>query len=211
MRCMIHLLWLLSKQEEDDMKKIVASILICIMLFVFSSCGEKSAANAELDFSEIKSICNIATLECYYHNVAEGIKTKGTGALHLLEQDQKCWIEYTGTVLLGVDGEKVQVKVDGNNITITIPQAKVIRLGYDESENFIVYTSKQLIPLNKITEDEKTDWLKEGQAEMLEVAQNNNVLLNSAQKRAKEIITDYIEQVGAVTNRTYNIIWEEIE
>ena len=32
--------------------------------------------------SQIRSICELATLECYYHNVEKSAKTKGTGLAH---------------------------------------------------------------------------------------------------------------------------------
>ena len=33
--------------------------------------------------SQIRSICELATLECYYHNVEKSAKAKGTGLAHV--------------------------------------------------------------------------------------------------------------------------------
>ena len=36
----------------------------------------------EPDLSQVRSICKLATLECYYHNVAKSNKEAGTGLSH---------------------------------------------------------------------------------------------------------------------------------
>lgn len=38
--------------------------------------------------SQIRSICELATLECYYHNVEKSAKTKGTGLAHVGEKEK---------------------------------------------------------------------------------------------------------------------------
>ena len=42
---------------------------------------------------EVFEISELATLECYYHNVAKSTKTKGTGLTHVGEKERKFWIE----------------------------------------------------------------------------------------------------------------------
>lgn len=52
-------------------KSIISVIMILILAFcAFSGCGQKSAVNSEPDLNQIFSICDLATLKCYYHNVA---------------------------------------------------------------------------------------------------------------------------------------------
>lgn len=61
---------------HKKIKIIVFNMLLCTLCF--SGCGkEKEVA----DFSGITSVCELATLKCYYHNVAsvyKGIHIKTT-------------------------------------------------------------------------------------------------------------------------------------
>jgi len=99
-------------------KKIITLSLIGILLIsLLSGCGKsedkEAAKSTEPDIMQVRSICKLATVECYYHNVAKSEKPAGTGIWHFGEKDRQFWIEYTGTVKLGIDMSKVQMKVNG--------------------------------------------------------------------------------------------------
>lgn len=49
------------------MKRLLIAIFVSITVIIFSGCTEKR----EVDFSKINSVCEMATLKCYYHNVAK--------------------------------------------------------------------------------------------------------------------------------------------
>ena len=57
------------------MKKTVKVLAIITMLGLFCSCGaEKNMADItqmQPELSQMKAISELATMECYYHNVAE--------------------------------------------------------------------------------------------------------------------------------------------
>ena len=54
------------------MLAVLAASGVCL-----TGCAEKKK---EADFSGINSVCELATLKCYYHNVAKG-ETKASGLL----------------------------------------------------------------------------------------------------------------------------------
>lgn len=130
-------------------KKIVmAAILLGLLASLFPSCGksgrqqeiaEESTENLKTpspDISQIRSICELATLECYYHNVAASTKEKGKGISHIGEKDREFWIEYSGVAKLGVNMSKVDMEVNGKDIVITIPKAELLGLSdYTFSED----------------------------------------------------------------------------
>ena len=65
-------------------KKIINLSLIGILLIsLLSGCGKsedkEEAKSTEPDIMQIRSICKLATVECYYHNVAKSEKSAGTG------------------------------------------------------------------------------------------------------------------------------------
>ena len=118
-------------------KKIITLSLIGILLIsLLSGCGKsedkEAAKSTEPDIMQVRSICKLATVECYYHNVAKSEKPAGTGIWHFGEKDRQFWIEYTGTVKLGIDMSKVQMKVNGTDVTVTIPEAEVQQVNVDD-------------------------------------------------------------------------------
>ena len=49
------------------------------------------------ELSQVRAICDLATLKTYYHNVAKIKKDKGW----ILQKDRELWIEYTGMTTIG--------------------------------------------------------------------------------------------------------------
>ena len=117
-------------------------MILCVMSLFLVACTNKNdktkvkmeetqemetAAVLEPDLAQIRSICDLATLECYYHNVAKSTKEKGSGLAHLGEKERKFWIEYTGVVKIGIEMSDVKMDVNGTSVQITIPRAKIFQ------------------------------------------------------------------------------------
>lgn len=163
------------------------------------------------DITQVRSICNLATLECYYHNVAKSTKTAGSGFFHVGEVDRKYWIEYTGTVKIGIDMSKVSMKIHDNKIEIYIPQAKVLSkniLDADFSDDSYFIEEDSWFNKNKITANDQSKVVNNAQEEMVKTVQANKALLLTAQNRAQKLIENYIVQVGKLSNVEYEIEWE---
>ena len=184
---------------------ILVVALSCVMCFC--GCGKEKQT---VDFSGIKSICELATLKCYYHNVAKSEKPAGTGIWHFGEKDRQFWIEYTGTVKLGIDMSKVQMKVNGTDVTVTIPEAEVQQVNVDDdsynSDSYIF--SEDGINKNEITAEDATGAVENARNEMIKTAEENTALLVNAQERAKKMIENYIMQLGETTGTEYQITWK---
>ena len=113
------------------MKKRI-SIYLCVMMLAFSFAGctsEQSEKKPEIELQQIKSIGEFAVLECYYHNVAKSDTTK---KVLWWNTDRRLWIEYTGIVKAGVDVEKIDMKMDGNTLTISLPKAEILSCKVDK-------------------------------------------------------------------------------
>ena len=54
------------------MKKVVAVLLAILLSLSVAACGgkEQELANMEPEVSQMKAICELAVMDCYYHNVA---------------------------------------------------------------------------------------------------------------------------------------------
>ena len=187
------------------MKKIVSFLLVFITLLSISACGtEKTEVKPEL--SQMRAICELATLECYYHNVAKFYE-KGK---NWWDKDKHFWIEYDGIVRIGVDASLITINIDENNtVTITIPEAKVLDCTVN-SESLSADSYIVDVKSAKITANDETNAMAQAESKMLETAKADNALLISAQERAKELLENYVKNIGICVGKQYNIIWEEI-
>lgn len=116
------------------MKKLMC-LLVCAALSVsLVSCGAAEAKpSMEPKISQMKAICELAVMDCYYHNVAKFREENAEGVL-FWQKDKHFWIEYSGVVSLGIDVSQVTVEVDDTLVTITIPEAEVLRCQVDSDK-----------------------------------------------------------------------------
>ncbi len=198
----------------ERMKKRALLLGILLLSFVtVTGCGKK-AEPIKPELVQIRNICDLATLECYYHNVAKSQKTAGSGITHWGEQDRKFWIEYTGIAWLGIDMSKVEMEVSGENIRLTMPKAKVLKIGIDDAtldEDSFIFSKDGFFNKNKITVEEQTDAIQKAQEKMKETVAANEELILTAQKRAETLIENYINHLGDAAGMTYQITWEYLE
>lgn len=185
----------------------------CVILITLLSinclfgCGSQKQ---KPDFSSIKSVCELSTLKCYYHNVATYEKN-AHGLLKVFGSGyKKIWIEYSGIVNLGIDINKVDIsEPDTNNvITIKIPDAEVQSTSLDKSTLSEPVTDKGVF--TKITTEEKTEALSSAQQNMKETAQKDTSLLAQAKEHAKLILQGYINNLGEEFNEEYTIKWVDV-
>lgn len=95
----------------------------------------------EPKISQMKAICELAVMECYYHNVSKFKEEDAEGILWW-KKDKHFWIEYSGIIKLGIDISMVNIEITDTQITIIFPEAKVLECKVDSAsltkESFIV-------------------------------------------------------------------------
>lgn len=190
--------------------KRVAKILLVSVISIccFAGCASEKK---EVDFSGINSVCELATLKCYYHNVAK-VETDASGPFKWLGTGyKKIWTEYSGVVELGIDVNKVSIsKPNGDGVVkITIPDAEILNVDLDETSMSEPITDTGF--LTKITKEEETIALAEAQRNMEETAQANSALLEQAKERAKNLIKGYVKNMGEQIGEEYTVEWVEAE
>lgn len=190
------------------MKKLILLVVTMALSVSLIGCSnQKEVVNKEPEITQIRSICTLATLECYYHNVAKSVKTAGEGIAHVGEVDREFWIEYTGVAKVGIDMSKVSMTIDGSNVEIKIPEAELIgKVDIEESGLNYIFSNDGLNK-NEITVDDETKAINDAQKEMQESIKNNKTLLLNAQSRAQELIENYVVQIGKITGVDYKITW----
>ena len=190
------------------MKKYLSVILIIMMCFSSVSCA-KEIKNIAPETSQMKSICELAVMECYYHNVAKYKEENATGILWW-EKDRHFWMEYAGVVTIGVDTSLMNIEVKDENVTITIPPAKVLGCKVDETtlteDSFIVAQNSA-----KVEAEHQTEAFKSAKDKLESEAKSNFTLLAAAQQRVQKLLEDYVTNIGNSVGKTYKIKWIYLE
>lgn len=200
-------------QEENGENKMKRKKIVCLLvisMLCIGGCGDKNQKKEEeADFSVISSVCELATLKCYYHNVAKS-ETEASGLFKWLGKGyKKIWTEYSGIVELGIDVSKVSVEkptADGV-VKVTIPDAEILSVDLDEDSMSEPLTDTGF--MTEITKEEETEALAEAQNHMEETANENGNLLNQAKERAKSLIEGYVKNVGEQIGKEYTVEWVE--
>ena len=189
------------------MKKCISFLLALILSLSLASCGtgEPDVPEMEPEVSQMKAICELAVMDCYYHNVAKFKEEDAEGFL-FWQKDKQFWIEYSGVVTLGVDVSQVTVDVKDTQVTITLPAAKVLNCKVDSSslteDSFIVADGSA-----SINAEDEVAAFDAAQTKLQETAASDTVLLANAQQRAQSLLEDYVTNVGNVVGKKYTIQW----
>lgn len=191
----------------------IIAIIAIIAIGVVSLIRKKpnqEIIHREPEFAQIAEICEMATLKCYYHNVAE--YKRDPDAIFQYGWFQygykKIWLEYSGIVTVGVDASKIRVeKPDSNGVVdIFIPEAKVFDVSADKES--IADPICDTGYFTEITVEEKAKAFSEAQKNMREAAEADNTILTEARNNAKELIKQYVERIeDPSSNLKYTVNW----
>lgn len=195
------------------MKKILSAILILSLLLC--ACGKANDSNKKDDINpdlmQVRNICELATIECYYHNVAKGEKKAGKGITHIGEKKRKFWIEYDAVAKIGIDMKDVYMEVkDDDTLVITIPKAKI--LGeieiIDIDKDDIIISGDSKYNKNKLTADDQTKAIDISQEEIRENIEQDSTYFVKAQERAQSLIKNYVDKINEASGKKYKIEWK---
>lgn len=184
-------------------------LLVVTVVLCLTGCGKETQT---ADFSGVTSVCELATLKCYYHNVAKAeTEASGIFAKWLKTGYKKIWTEYSGIIEYGIDISQVTVSEPDKNgvVTVTIPDAQVLNVDVDEDSLGIPLTDTGF--LTSITTEEKTTTLAGAQEAMEQQAKENTEMLAQAKARAKTLIEEYIKNVGEGIGEKYTVKWNDME
>lgn len=192
-------------------KKHILGLCMVLLIGSLSGCGQKEEKTTQPDVVQIRSICELATLECYYHDVVKFEEQEDVFFTIGDRGHKKFWIEYSGIVKVGIDMSKVKMSVKEDTITITIPKAEVLSCKVDEKsldpDKYVAKTGW----LTEISSKDEVEAFAQAKEKMEETAKENKTLLLNAQERAKTLIENYVKNMGKLVNKTYIIKWKEIE
>ena len=104
------------------------------------------------------------------------------------------------------------MKVDGNMVTIAMPEAEVLSCDVDETsltkDSF--YSETKGLGSGKVGAEEQSQAFEAAQKEMREVVEQDEALLLQAGDRAKILLENYVKQIADAAGVTYEVRWEAV-
>ena len=192
------------------MKRWISLFLCMVTVVTLVSCGKQEEKNQQPELAQMRAICELAVMDCYYHNVAKYSEENAETILWLWKKDKQFWIEYTGVVTIGIDVAQVDMEVEGEEVTITIPEAQIMscEVGKDSlsEDSFIVAKGSA-----KISAEDQVAAFTVAQKDLEETVAEDTVLLNAARQRAQALLEDYVMNIGQATGKEYSIRWVYLE
>ncbi|MDE7434749.1 MAG: DUF4230 domain-containing protein [Lachnospiraceae bacterium] len=197
-------------------KRLFSVVLAAVFALSLIGCNEKGNQGqsdrdpVNLNLTQMQSVCELATLECYYHNTA---KLESEKEVLWWSTSKKLWIEYSGTVKVGIDISKLDMHVKDNIVTIAMPDAKILSCQIDDSslseDSF--YSETRGLGSGKVDAEDQTRAFQAAQEGMLATVQEDELLLHQAKVRAQTLLEKYVKYIGDAIGIEYEIHWKTIE
>ena len=201
------------------MKKIISISLVIFILFTMIGCSSKKEEiddtkqeTKSIEVKTMREIAELATVECYFHNVAKSDRELDPEWYEFWEKkNMRFWVEYEGIVTIGIDVTKLKVEVSEDNVvTITLPEAVVLDVTVNEES--LTSDSFYFDPdAKKPSPEEQSEAYRQAQQNMKETAENNRTLMINAQDNAKELLENYVKSIGDSMGVEYTIEWVYLE
>lgn len=185
------------------LKKILLCVITLILIFPITTCNRISP---KFDSDEMRNICNLAVMDCYFHNIAKLHKP----AENLMCKEKTIWFEYTAKVKFGIDASLIEVDVYKNLVTICLPQARALQNPNIIDDTIKPYSSVDGLIRTKITPEERLLAQEAANINMVKQLNENKSLVQKAETRIKIILSNYINQIGDFSGVEYKIVWERI-
>ena len=191
------------------LKKSLFLLLAVLTLLFCAACGKEEAVEIPVpEEAQLKSICQLSVLEGYFHNVYKYNQENAEKFLWM-SKNKRFWLEYTGIAKYGIDASQVSMEVEGQDITITLPKAKLLYCKVDSTslteDSYIVDQDSA-----KIKAEDSKNALTQAQAKLETEAVDYEPLLTLAQQQTEKLMEEYVHNIAAAAGADtdyYTIHW----
>lgn len=207
---------------KKNLPSIIAGIicLIAVICLLVIPSGNREPKTINLsEYSSVNTICELATLRSFYHNVAMYEKEPDGGNKFVNDVllwpfggytkigYKQFWLEYSGIVETGIDASKIKINgPDANGLVeVYVPEAKVFSVYADEAS--LTEPVSENGWFTTISGKEKTEAFATAQAAMRQEAENDQSLLRRSRENAKLLLERYIVNTGKQMGANYSVKW----
>lgn len=193
------------------MKRIVCPLIMLSFLTCLTACQQANRIKKDLEIQEMRAITELATVQCYFHNVAKSDEPTNKAWYEFWEKSNiRFWVEYDGVVTIGIDASKLEMQVENTTVRITVPEAIVLDAIVNPKS--LTKESYYYDPnTKKPDENDEQKAFEEAQLNMIDAAKSNAALLLNAQENAKELLENYVNTIGEALGIEYTIEWVVVD
>lgn len=192
-------------------KQSVAAACVTALLLLTTACGKAEAPALPLPQEEqVKTICQLAVLECEYHNLAKYQDGQKVERFLWMTKGKRFWVEYSATAVLGIDADQVSMELQGDVVSITLPRARVLncKVNGDSLSKDSYIVDKDSAP---VTAQDEVAAFRDAQDGLQKTVEADNNMMNLAQKRAEELLRNYVNSLAKATGTEYQVEFHYIE
>ncbi|MFQ9921981.1 MAG: DUF4230 domain-containing protein [Beduini sp.] len=191
------------KKYMKTIKQIVFVVIVAaISLTIGSFIGGKQSKpeiTSDLITQQLRSASELTTLEYLYTNIGKFENNIDFNGWNIPLTTKEFVLSYDGVIKAGIDLEALEVKVEGQKIVVTLPQATITSHVIDEKSIQLFNESKNIF--NQISVQDYVDFTKVLKEEK-ELDLETKGLLEQAQEKSKEVLTTLID---TLTDHEYTI------
>lgn len=192
-------------------KQSVAAACVTALLLLTTACGKAEEPALPLPQEEqVKTICQLAVLECEYHNLAKYQDGQKVERFLWMTKGKRFWVEYSATAVLGIDAGQVSMELQGDVVSITLPRARVLncKVNGDSLSKDSYIVDKDSAP---VTAQDEVAAFQDAQGGLQKTVEADNNMMNLAQKRAEELLRNYVNSLAKATGTEYQVEFHYIE
>ena len=191
-------------------KQSVAAACVTALLLLTTACGKAEAPVLPVpQEGQMKAICQLAVLECEYHNLAK-FEQKDASKFLWMIKDKRFWVEYSATAVLGINADQVSMELQGDVVNITLPKAQVLHCKVNgDSLSPDSYSGDKASAT--VTAEDEVYAFQEAQDGLQKTVEADNNMMNLAQKRAEELLRNYVNSLAKATGTEYQVEFHYIE
>lgn len=192
-------------------KQSVAAACVTALLLLTTACGKAEESALPLPQEEqVKTICQLAVLECEYHNLAKYQDGQKVERFLWMTKGKRFWVEYSATAVLGINADQVSMELQGDVVSITLPRARVLncKVNGDSLSKDSYIVDKDSAP---VTAQDEVAAFQDAQDGLQKTVEADNNMMNLAQKRAEELLRNYVNSLTKATGTEYQVEFHYIE
>ena len=192
-------------------KQSVAAACVTVLLLLTTACGKAEEPALPLPQEEqVTTICQLAVLECEYHNLAKYQDGQKVERFLWMTKGKRFWVEYSATAVLGINADQVSMKLQGDVVSITLPRARVLncKVNGDSLSKDSYIVDKDSAP---VTAQDEVASFQDAQDGLQKTVEADNDMMNLAQKRAEELLRNYVNSLAKATGTEYQVEFHYIE
>lgn len=192
-------------------KQSVAAACVTALLLLTTACGKAEEPALPLPQEEqVKAICQLAVLECEYHNLAKYQDGQKVERFLWMTKGKRFWVEYSATAVLGINADQVSMKLQGDVVSITLPRARVLNCSVNgdslSPDSYIV--DKDSAP---VTAEDEVRAFKDAQDSLQQTVEADGDMLDLAQTRVEDLLRNYVNSLAKATGTEYQVEFHYIE